>query len=405
MSGVGYIARTLEETLVLRRKQFCALAITGPRQSGKSTMLRRLFGRRLRYVSMDQPSNIERAQKDPELFLHELGAPVVLDEIQYAPFLMPVIRERIDRERWRRGRYILSGSQQFQVMRGLTETLAGRIAPLTLLPFDRFEWPRPGRADVNERKLFVDRSLRGSYPEVVAMKPDAVAAWYEAYIQTYLERDVRNINNIGNLRDFRRFLTLAAGRVGQIFNMSTFASELGVSVPTIKSWTSILEASYVVFLLPPYHRNFGRRVLKSPKLYFHDVGLAAHLAGIAHESVLLNGPWSGAFFENFVLQEILRAHHHHGLRPDISYWRSASGIEVDFLVEAQAKLWTIECKFAGAPRPGHADQIEKLIAIAEGSLPIHAAVVAPSAENEALTRRVQAMSIADLLEALIRGRR
>ena len=396
MAKFRYVRRAEEETLRRRMAQFPVVAVTGPRQSGKSTMLERVPGRKARTVSLELPSVLSRAEADPELFLENLGTPAVIDEIQNLPALLPVIKHRVDQARQRPGQYVLSGSQQFQMMRGLAETLAGRVSILNLMPFDATEWPTKERP-ASARTFFLSRCLKGAYPRPAVMRGLDAEAWFEGYIATYLERDVRGLHNIGNLRDFRRFMVLAAARIGQIFNMSHFSQELGVSGPTIRSGTSVLEASHIVFLLPPYHRNFGKRIIRSPKLYFVDVGLALHLAGIRTAEHLLQGPMAGAAYENFVVQEILKTHLHQGYRPNLYFWRSSGGHEVDILIERDGRLTAVECKLSSHPRPVMAAALEQFIALSKEPRRMPAFIVAPVEESIALTRQVRAVDIRTFL--------
>lgn len=394
MARFRYVSRAVEETLNRRMSQFPVVAVTGPRQSGKSTTLERVPGKKARVVTLELPSVLSRAEADPELFLEELGTPAVIDEIQHLPALLPVIKHRVDMTRQRPGQYVLSGSQQFQMMRGLSETLAGRVSILNLMPFDATEWPT---SRASARTLFLSRCLRSAYPRPAVARGLDAGAWFEGYIATYLERDVRGIHNIGNLRDFRRFMTLAAGRIGQIFNMSHFSQDIGVSVPTIRAWTSVLEASHIVFLLPPYHRNFGKRVIRSPKLYFVDVGLALHLTGITTAEHLLQGPMAGAAYENFVVQEILKTALHRGYRPNLYFWRSSGGHEVDILIERDGALTAVECKLSSHPRPPMAAPLERFIALSKGGRRMPAYIIAPVDESIALTRQVRAVDLRTFL--------
>lgn len=343
-----YINRQIESKVRDLLNTFPSLAVTGPRQSGKSTLLMHTL-KEYRYVSFDDPLIREQSISDPHFFLDSIGEKVIIDEIQLSPQILSYIKMRIDRERDKKGVYVFTGSQQFPLIKNLGDSLAGRIALLDLLPFS-----------VNEKKAalpikdtldyFVDACLRGSYPEIVADTSIESGNWYSSYIQTYLERDVRNIYNIGNLRDFQRFMQLLAGRCGQILNLSTFAGDIGVSVPTIKSWLSVLEASRIIYLLAPYYNNLGKRIVKAPKVYFLDCGLVCHLVGLRSREHLLNGPMAGALFETFCIQETVKLFFNKGERPRLYYLRTNNNLEIDLLIEGAAQiLIPVEIKFSKTP--------------------------------------------------------
>lgn len=399
MKQIRYLTRWLEGPLRKYLRQFPVVGLMGPRQSGKSTLLLHLFGSTYRYISFDSLAVRERALEDPELFLDEAGDQVILDEIQYVPSLLSALKIRVDRRRQAMGRYILTGSQQFALMKGLTETLAGRIGLLTLLPFSgREELEAKGQTAVAE-KLFALYALRGGFPEMVARRGLDPGAWFDSYINTYLERDVRGLHQVGHLREFRRFLELLASRVGQVFNMSDFSREIGVSVPTIRQWTSILEASWIITLLPPYYRNFGKRISKSPKLYFLDTALAAHLVGITTQPLLFRGPMAGALFENYVISEILKQFLHRGRRPRLYYWRTSGGLEVDLLIEEKGELFPVECKLSKTIRRNMAKPLEQFLSLSHSSKG-SAALVSLQGESFPLTRKVSAYNLLDYLSKL-----
>ena len=266
-----YIHRRLEDVLKKLIKSFPAVALTGPRQSGKSTLLKNIFGGTYTIISFDDPITRERAISDPRLFIDGLREKIIFDEIQYVPQLLSYIKILIDHNCSKRGRFIITGSQQFHLIKNLGDTLAGRIALLNLLPFsieEKRQIPFLRNKLLDTQANFIHSSLRGSFPEI-ALHPEMESdAWYGSYIQTYLERDLRTIYNIGSLREFQQFLHLLATRCSQILNLSSFANDLGISVNTIKKWLSILEASHIIYILPPYYRNLGKRITKSPKIYF-----------------------------------------------------------------------------------------------------------------------------------------
>jgi len=337
--------------------------LTGPRQSGKTTLLKHLFGKRYAYVSLEPPDMRAAAIADPRGFLDIYPAPVILDEIQYAPDLLPYVKERIDDHRKRKGQYLITGSQNLLVMSRVTESLAGRSAVLRLLPLSRHELQSHPQANLPWEKGrlkrdktvpvpgFWQQCLRGGYPELAVEPRRDSSLWYSSYVQTYLERDVRQL---GDLIGFQSFLRSLAARSGQLLNLSDIARDLGVAVNTAKAWLSILEASFQVIILRPYHENAGKRLVKTPKVYFTDVGMLCYLAGLRDPNHAAAGPLSGAIVETAVLSEIVKAAVHGGIDPQIYFWRTSRGAEVDIVIEIQGRLVPVEVKQTATPRPGMA---------------------------------------------------
>lgn len=297
-------------------KSFPAVVVTGPRRAGKTTLLRGLFPR-ASYVLLEDPDVRDRARSDPRALLEELRLPAIFDEIQNVPELFAYIRTRIDQEPCAMGRWLFTGSEEAPLMPGVSESMAGRAAILQLLPFSL--------AETNRVSL-----LHGGYPEVVA-RPAGRALWFSSYIQTYLERDVRSIINVRDLGTFRRFLAILASRHGQILNKTDLAAPLGVSVPTIGDWLHVLEITGQIMVVPPYFENFGKRLIKSPKVYIGDSGLACHLLGITTQAELDRSPFLGAIFEGFVASEVLKSQINQGRRKELYHFRDQQGLEVDFL--------------------------------------------------------------------------
>lgn len=343
-----YIKREIEKTIKRYIRQFPALVLSGPRQSGKSTLLKNLFKENYHFYSFDDPFVRQKALLDPELFLSEIKEPAVFDEIQYVPQLLNYLKISIDENRAKKGRFILTGSQQFNLMKNIGDTLAGRIGILNLLPFSREEkeFYLSTQKEKNKANFdyFADACLRGSYPEISVHKEVDFEAWYNSYLQTYLERDIRTLYEIGNLRDFQRFIQILAARCAQILNLSSLAAELGVSVNTIKRWISILEASQIIFILSPYYQNMGKRITKNPKIYFTDCGLVCYLIGVRDKKQLMSIHLLGALFENYIVQETIKAFINQGKMPRFYYLRTHNGLEIDLIIEEKMRIFPIEIK-------------------------------------------------------------
>ncbi|MDP2360263.1 MAG: ATP-binding protein [bacterium] len=326
---MGVVARELAAS-------FPVLTLTGPRQSGKTTMARHCFPQ-LAHVNLEEPQVRAQALADPRGFFARFPEGMLLDEIQRAPDLLNTVQVLVDAD-GRPGRFLLTGSEQVGLRQALSQSLAGRTALLHLLPLSLAELSAAGLMPGIEDLLFT-----GFYPRVHAAKLPAYAA-HAAYIQTYLERDVRLQGEIRLLSHFQRFLTLCAGRVGQLLNLNALAGEVGVAASTLREWLSVLEAAYVVFLLPPWHANLGKRLVKSPKLYFHDVGLAAFLLGVEEARQLVSHPLAGALFENMVVAECIKARHNRGLRSNLSFYRDHAGHEVDLVADSPDGPLLVEIK-------------------------------------------------------------
>ena len=348
-----YRRRTLEAELRKAVRHFPALLVTGPRRSGKTTLLRHAFPR-ASHVLLEDPDVVARVRSDPRSFLDGLTLPVILDEIQNAPELFAYIRTRIDAHPGRKGQWLVTGSQEAPLMQGVTESMAGRVALFSLLPLSAEEAP--------ESTL-----LSGGYPEVLAA-PQARDIWFRSYIQTYLERDVRAVTSIRDLATFRRFLSLVASRCGQMLNKTDLAAPLGVSVPTITQWLSVLEITGQILLVHPFYENFGKRLVKTPKLYFVDSGLACHLVGIRDDATLAGSPFLGPLFEGLVAAEILKHRLNRGHDRGLYYFRDKEGLEVDFILdEGNHRLTLLEAKATRTPMPSDCRSLLRLA----GAIPKH----------------------------------
>lgn len=328
------IKRDAEAELIALSRQFRAVAVTGPRQSGKTTLVRKVFDQKP-YISLENPDTRKYAQEDPRGFLGDFPEGAILDEIQRAPAIFSYLQQILD-EASNPGLFILTGSNNFLLQENISQSLAGRVGYLFLLPLSLNEIKQ---LEMQSNQLLI----KGGYPYLYNQEA-SIGKFYANYISTYVERDLRLLKNITNLYAFERFLHLCAGRVGQLLNMNNLATEVGVDVKTIASWIGVLETSFVAFRLQPYYKNYNKRIVKTPKFYFYDTGLATSLLGISEPEELALSPFRGGLFENLVVVEFLKHHFNNGINNKLWFWRNNTGNEIDLLVDNGLKQIPIEIK-------------------------------------------------------------
>ncbi len=338
--------RLLTKEVKSAARAFGAVVVTGPRRSGKTWLLRQIFPK-ARYFLFEDPDVVSRFRADPQGFLDAIKPPAILDEIQNVPEVFNYIRSRIDATPDKKGQWLLTGSQESALMQNVSESMAGRAGILHLLPLSL--------AETTKVKL-----LTGGYPEVLARPRDA-ARWFASYTQTYLERDVRAISTVQDLPTFRRFMALLATRHGAILNLSDLATPLGMSVPSISRWIDILEATGMIIRVLPFYENLGKRLIKSPKIYWVDSGLACYLLGIQTEAELARSPFLGAIFEGAVAAEIIKSQINRGQRRELYYFRDQQGLEVDFILPRGTGYALLEAKASSSPTPAMVKPMTQLI--------------------------------------------
>ncbi len=360
-----YIKRLAEDVIKKQEKMFKVLLITGARQVGKTTMLKNIKPN-MNYVTLDDKLLNQMAIEEGELFLKSNKPPIIIDEIQYAPDLLRYIKIDVDNNE-DKARFYLTGSQQFNLMKNVSESLAGRVGILNLLGLSLREIKEldfnepflPTDDYLNKRKKFStnisydeiwDIIYKGSMPAVYEPETD-VEIYYSMYVSTYIERDVRNLTQVGDTLSFLKFMTALASRIGQLLNLNSIATEVGITVPTAQRWLSILVSSNIVYILEPYYNNIMKRAVKTPKIYFLDTGLVAYLTKWKDKDVLESGVMAGNFFENYVIVEIIKSYYNSGeLRPPLYFYRDKEKNEIDLIIEQNGKLYPIEIKKTASPK-------------------------------------------------------
>ncbi len=350
------IKRTLSTKLKQAVRQFPVVTVTGPRQSGKTTLVRATF-KDYTYLSLELPDLRQFALEDPRGFLEQIDKPVILDEVQRTPELFSYIQVFVDEHRDQAGQFILTGSQNFLLLHNISQSLAGRCAVLHLLPFSLAELENRNPISIETLGKGIPKNVRplktglletlftGFYPRIHD-KNLSPRDWLAGYYQTYLERDVRDVLNVDDLEAFSRFVRLCAGRCGQLLNLSELASDCGISHTTARRWISVLEASFIIMLLRPHHRNFGKRLIKTPKLYFIDTGLLCYLLQIRSPEELFHRAERGAVFESFIVSELYKNFLHRGEQPSLYFWRDSTGHEIDIIIDLGMRLIPVEAKSA-----------------------------------------------------------
>lgn len=358
---MAIVRRQLEDSLRALLPKYPILAVTGPRQSGKTTLLKSIFPD-YTYVSLENTDARSFAAEDPVGFLEKYDRKVIFDEAQRVPDLFSYLQTAVDKS-GEMGQFILSGSQNFHLMERITQSLAGRVALFRLLPFDLSELKTANWLPDNWQEAVI----KGFYPAVYD-RDITPAIYYSNYLQTYIDRDVSQLSGVQDLRRFQNFIALCAGRTGQLLNLSNLANECGISQPTAKSWLSILESSYIVFLLQPYFESFNKRIVKTPKLYFYDTGLAAFLLGIRSAEEIANSAISGSLFENFAIAEIHKQNFHRYKLKQYWFWRDSSGHEIDLMSKKGLSFDIFEIKSTKTVLPALFKGLEQFASVAVGKI-------------------------------------
>lgn len=386
-----WIEREISEKIALLSSQYPALVLTGARQTGKTSLLQKLFPDH-HFVSLDLPSHAELAEKKPEDFLKKFPPPLIIDEVQYAPGLFRHLKNWIDQNRHQYGRFILTGSQKFTLMKNVSDSLAGRCVLLELNTLSLHEIRQTG--PVSE----VAALLRGGFPELHARPELDSNTFYQSYLATYIERDVRSLLNVTHLRDFERFIRICALRSGQILNKSDLARDVGISPTTANEWISVLHASNQMVLVEPWHSNKTKSLVKSPKLYFSDTGLLCHLLGISNQNEFFKSPLAGALWETFVFSEIRKRQILNKGYWDLFFWRDQRGLEVDFLVHHGGKFQLFEVKLDENPDERDVKNMKNVADVLGKNVVTEMTLICRTPTPFPLTENIHATSLSDHFE-------
>ncbi|MBN2755463.1 MAG: ATP-binding protein [Candidatus Goldbacteria bacterium] len=393
-----YLKRDIEKAFKQIITEFPAVTVTGPRQAGKTTLIKHILGKDYDYVTLDDFSARRLAQTDPGMFLDTFfKGKLIIDEAQYAPDLFPQIKMKIDENPREKGRFIITGSQKFLLAEKFTETLAGRVGILSMETLSLSEISA-FTGIKNGQELFENACLRGTYPQVYAENISSLQRWYDTYIQTYLERDVKTLYNVGDITAFSAFYKILSYRCGQILNLSAIAADIGAAVSTIKKWVSILEAGGLIYLLYPYHANTRTRLTKSPKVYFMDNGMVCRLNNITDKKTLNTSPLLGYLFENYCISEAVKKVRNTGARETFFFYRTAKGAEVDLVIEKEGKFTLCEFKSGMRFEPGMLDGIKDARAKIGAFSGAQAYVVNSSEDNNNINPATGIIGIRKFLE-------
>ena len=378
-----YIPRIAEKLVRQYLEQFSSIGIMGPRQSGKSTMIKQILGREYTYLTFDDFEVKELFYSDPKKFILRYNNRVIFDEAQYIPELFTLIKQVIDEDRISYGKFVVTGSGQFLMGKHVFESLAGRIGLIPLLPMQNDEI----KAESGPRQI-----IYGGYPELVIRGYKGKDAWYNSYIETYLQKDLRQMINVSDIQAFTQFVRLLAINIAQVLNISSLSRDIGISVPTLKRWLSILETSYIVFLLHPYYRNLGKRIIKSPKIYFYDTGLVSFLTGTSTIEQWEKGLMYGPLFENYIVADLLKQILHNGLNYHLYFYRTSHGDEVDLIIDRGSVNDLVEIKASVTYRTAFQSVISKV------NLPESTRIVVYQGDNSEKTEGVKARNYKSFLK-------
>jgi hypothetical protein len=386
-----YLHRAIEKEIQAAAKEFPVVVLTGPRQTGKSTLLQKLFPSH-EYVTLDDPLTRKSAQDDPRFFLSR-SEQMIIDEIQHLPELLPYIKIAVDKDRHQYGRFLLTGSQFFPLMAGLTESLAGRAALYELLGFSSEELPS---IDFSRPEPCFKAIFNGFFPEIAVHGADR-NRFYSSYLQTYLERDIRQIASVHDLKVFQNFLELLAARAGNLLNLNEIAKEAGVSFTSARRWLSLLESTRIVYLLRSYAKNISKRVVKHPKLYFTDTGLLAFLLRYPDSETLRSGPQAGALFENLVVTEFLKLKGNHNLNFELYFYRDSNHNEVDVVIDRGASSDLLEIKLTQTPRAEHFSTLKQMAGLLPRS---RGRLLSFTRHRESISEKIESIPWTDFLKSL-----